>query len=583
MSNPDPTTATSTGRTFSALLAEGDIGAHIAGFLKCMRGGAFNGDARAFGSTCRGALKACVQASNARGCQWAILRHLNGSGMLDTGNDWCPAASCMVLYAAHTESHQLYSHVPHESVTASSELPDDITDLALCNLDKSVNSLPALPRDLVALAVSNVNIEHLPAELPERLATLDIRGCKRLSALPDSLPTSLETLVVRECDALPAITTLPDSLQRLAVSSCRNLAELSFPTASNMQAVDVQSCANLRNVVGPLPGTLREFKMEYCPGQAHMPNMPAGMKVVYLGAVRAMETLPSLPENLESLDVRFCAQAKLPNALPSGLRKLTLCYADAQLEALPFALPNNLEYLAVQSYKSLARLPELPDTLRQLNVSHMESLETLPPLPAGLRQLSLGWCSKLAGLAELPTSLRSLSISQSLIVQELPAELPAELQDLTLKFLANFHAWPTLPSTLTQLMVQKCASLEALPDFPDALQKLEIKQCNKLTTLPARMPAQLQSMCVCDCAALSSVHCEFPGTALQSLDLRKCAELRSVVSVLPEGLHELNVSDCGHLSKLPDALPASLRQLKRDGCKKLDSMPEVPPDCKVTP
>ena len=208
------------------------------------------------------------------------------------------------------------------------------TNLTTLNCyNNQLNTLPALPSNLLFLEVSNNQLSSLPA-LP---ASIDFLSCSynQLTTLP-TLPSGLIILMC-EVNQLTSLPALPPSL---VILMCRYNQLTTIPgLPNNLQSF---GCSNNPLTGLPtLPSTIGTLYIDSL-GLTSLPSLPPSL--IMLSCMRnALTTLPSLPSSLNYL---YCGENLLLSlpALPAGL--ILLDCMDNQIQCFdPF--PVTMQFLNI--------------------------------------------------------------------------------------------------------------------------------------------------------------------------------------------------------------------------------------------
>jgi len=211
--------------------------------------------------------------------------------------------------------------------------------------------------------------EYDPSEKSLDLTELD------LTHLPEDLPEDLETLFC-SYNKLKEIIKLPINLKKLYCGNNTELTEIK-ELPKHLEEIQCASC-NLKSLP-ELPNSLIEL---YCTNNKieSLPNLPESLQSLVCFNNKLRE-LPNLPNHLNRLICYKNKIRRLPN-LPNGFVELSC--SENELVRLP-ELPNSLENLECK-FNRLNSLPELPTNLRELNCEN-NNLKKLPLLPASLEIL----------------------------------------------------------------------------------------------------------------------------------------------------------------------------------------------------
>ena len=270
-------------------------------------------------------------------------------------------------------------------------LPPDLVYLDCSN--NSLTALPPLPSTLRYLSCSRNQILEIAA-LPPLLEFLDV-GRTEITEVP-ALPEGLIQLYVYYT-GITSLPALPSTLERLTCVQNYDLHELPL-LPNGLQWLD---CSDNRLYTLPqLPAALTFLRCYSNMVLTALPALPAGLRYLECSS-NPITMLPPLPSSLERLVTPYCDLTALP-VLPVGLD--TLDCRGNELTALPVVLPPGLKMLSVSQNEMLTTLPVLPMELEWLIASNCPALTCLPALPDGLRSLSVHY-SGVECLPNLPTGL----------------------------------------------------------------------------------------------------------------------------------------------------------------------------------
>jgi Leucine-rich repeat (LRR) protein len=417
-------------------------------------------------------------------------------------------------------------------------------------------------RNLVFLSLRDVQ-EQMPNEGIEGLTSLNalVLSCsrERVEKLPDLSRLNLLQYAIfaglGKADTISGLSSRMTNLKRLKLVGCKML----------------RSC----NGVGEL----------------------LALEELYLLGCKALEELPNLGRltNLLELNISFCA---LIEAVPGLSDLVSLQLFEASYCVRLAELPDmhklvNLQDLWLRSCPFIQTIPGLSDliALKRLaapcqvfeGISHLRKLTELEDLE--LEEWSAQGCLPcMSGLV----NLKRLWIDGSARVDEFAGllTLRCNLQNLEIHGCGfkDVQFWSNTP-TLTSLHVSECDQLERLRglDKLTGLEELEIENCGSLrdwnsgsglklfgadlnasqgtflqlhtldlekvafTELPdlSSFP-KLKVLCLSECGELTSLTSSAPSTALETLYLVRCRNLRA----LPDlshlvSLRRFQLEDCG--------------------------------------
>jgi internalin A len=178
------------------------------------------------------------------------------------------------------------------------------------------------------------------------------------------------------------------------------------------------------------------------------------LKQLCLWRIDNLTTVPALPRQLQTLDVRHCPKlAALPcGNLPTTLTRLIIADCPALsnepsdtsdstcfelLRELRLPGPHGLSPLWIKSL--VRRAPEL----RTLDLTRCTRLDDLPSLPSMLEDLRLDECTGLQALpSQWPSYLRRLGLRKARELQELPRRWPKSIDYLDLAYAERLRQLP---------------------------------------------------------------------------------------------------------------------------------------------
>jgi hypothetical protein len=183
-------------------------------------------------------------------------------------------------------------------------------------------------------------------------------------------------------------------------------------------------------VLGKSPGQggSREGSLDI---HALPPNFAAIFKNLthlHFWGIKGLKSIPSLPPNLECLDLRGCADMETLPRLPGSLDTLLLDGCE-ELRVVPNLEAADFPKLSEVSLKDCRALPEkwIHDllansaALRIFDASGCALLTCLSALPAGLVDLRLNDCETLEGLpGHWPANFRRLELDNAKLITKLP-------------------------------------------------------------------------------------------------------------------------------------------------------------------
>ncbi|KAG5191930.1 hypothetical protein JKP88DRAFT_294765 [Tribonema minus] len=243
-------------------------------------------------------------------------------------------------------------------------LPHGLTDLYItyeppCGIPGMSAALTALPQSLEALTLSSDMYVNLAlGALPHSLKTFDASHFDVVHSMVQPLPESLTQLSLSS-SFNHALGALPRSLQELRITNTHSQWGTCVfdrplgPLPPSLHVVNLAACVTFNHALGRLPDALRELRLGPAFDQP-LPQLPAGLEVLVLGAAFG---------------------AALPAALPRALRELHMGH---HFNA-PLALPPVLEVLIIGNrYTHRLDLAALPLRVLRVGGSYRHALPLLP-------------------------------------------------------------------------------------------------------------------------------------------------------------------------------------------------------------
>ncbi|GLT27853.1 hypothetical protein SLA2020_028240 [Shorea laevis] len=495
------------------------------------------------------------------------------------------------------------------------KVPNSIGDLKLlCYINLSGTQIQRLPDSVSFLVYLQTLILSYCEELtwlPEGIVNLadllhlDITGTQRLKELPSGIGrlTNLLTLpkfIIGKDGGLRLgeLKNLKHLQGRLLISDLHNVSNFQDANEANLYKIvgldelvlqwtyDFQTSRNVSNedkVLSQLKPhyNLRRLTIEFF-GGLKFPSSISDLslsKLEYLElhgcrnitSLTSLGQLPLLKEliikgmpefngdnsfsgsfsSLEELTLEDCPKliGKLPGHLPS-LKGLVIRRCP-QLSYSPLSLPSLGVLEITDSNEAILRSMMNVTCLTSLEIQRISKLTCLPKsitqFLTALETVSIKECDELTCLWENEASLVSL---KCLRTQKCP--LLVSLPDL-------------LPTSLEILSLEKCDNLDCLPNGLHALtclKELSIEKCKKFVCSPVTgLPLHLKKLQLEDLVVLESS----PDGLMKIGDGGN--------NMLQ--LEELVIRGCEQLKSFPrDKLPSTLKRLKIQDCKNLESLPE---------
>ncbi|XP_028800138.1 disease resistance-like protein DSC1 [Neltuma alba] len=282
--------------------------------------------------------------------------------------------------------------------------------------------------------------------------------------------------------------------------------------------------------------------------------------------------LPSLPssfcpKSLVELKMTWSRVVKLWDGVLDfvNLKKIDLSYSTHLLELPDFSMAKNLEEVELSSCKSLRKVHPSILTIHKLvklNLSYCKSLTILrgDVHLRSLSNLSLSECSRLRQFSVTSENMKNLSLTGTSI-NELPSSvrLLNKLETLYLDHCKNLKNLPnkfSKLSSLRELRIIGCIQLDAsnlhlLLEGSRFLETLLLQDCRNLFELPdnIRFLSSLQHLSLHESDIVKLPASIKHLQQLEKLNLGNCRKLHSVPE-LPPSIKELYTTNCTSLKRV---------------------------------
>ncbi|XP_016650480.1 PREDICTED: TMV resistance protein N [Prunus mume] len=297
----------------------------------------------------------------------------------------------------------------------------------------------------------------------------------------------------------------------------------------------------------------------------------SNLKVICLRDSKHLTQVPDLirSKKIERIDLSRCESLVQIPSYFKDFDKLTHLHLGGciNLKTLP-KIPCNVKFLDL-SETSIKELPPSVwshEKITEIVIRYCKDLTRLPSNNCELKvsgTFSLCGCNSFCEFSELPRNITVLDLSFTAI-EELPSSIETVfgLTAIKLTYCKSLVSLPNIwkLKSLKSLDLRHCSKFKNFPEISEAIEHLEF--LNLSGTMVKKVPPSIGSL-----------------VALRKLDIAECSiqEIPNDLFCLTS-LQELNLS-----RTLIKSIPASIEQapqlsrLSLIGCKKLKSLPKLPP------
>nr|XP_034908329.1 disease resistance protein RPV1-like isoform X2 [Populus alba] len=421
------------------------------------------------------------------------------------------------------------------------------------------------PQNLVELNLSSSKVKHLwrGDQNLVNLKDVNLSNCEHITSLPDlSKARNLERLNLQFCTSLvkvPSSIEHLDKLNDLDLRGCTSLINLPSRINSRcLKSLNLSGCSNLKK----------------CPETAR--------KLTYLNLNEtAVEKLPqSIGEQsgLVALNLKNC---KLLVSIPENIYLL-----------------KSLLIIDISGCSSISRVPDFSRNIRYLYLNGT-AIEELPSSIGDLRELiylDLSGCSSITEFPKVSNNIKELYLNGTAI-REIPSSIEClcELHELHLRNCKQFEILPSSICKLRKLQRLNLSGCLQFRDFPEVLEPMDCLRYlyleqTRITKLPSPIENLKRLACleVGNCQYLNDIECCFDlQLSMRWVDLYYLRKLNldgCHISVVPDSLGLLRTLEVLDLSGNDfKTIPISINKLLElqylglRNCKRLESLPELPP------
>ncbi|KAK8272406.1 hypothetical protein V6Z12_D11G329600 [Gossypium hirsutum] len=428
---------------------------------------------------------------------------------------------------------------------------------------------------LYELDLSETALKELPSSIGNLigLKDLNMNNCKNLVFLPDNFYKlkSLKRFYLKGCSRLEIFPEIMDTMERLKELDLSGTALKELPSSiGNLIGLEGLRLKNCKNLVF-LPGSFYKLK---------------SLRRFYLKGCSRLEIFPEIMETMKrlyELDLSGTALKELSSSIGNliGLKDLNMNNCKS-LVFLPdsFYKLKSLRRFYLKGCSRLEIFPEILDTMKRLYELDLSGT-ALKELPSsignliGLKDLNMNNCKNLVCLPDSFCKLKSLTTFR--LHGCLRLEIFPEIID-TMERLYELDlsgtALKELPSSIDNLVGLKYLSLNDCENFVcflDSFFKLKSLLCLSLCGSSNLIVKNLFTA-----VGGRPVNQKDPHgfSSLKKLELSESnlENLPTTIKQFP--LHELILRNCKRLKSLPE-LPPSLKCLDAHACTSLEDVSSI--------
>ncbi|TYI03292.1 hypothetical protein ES332_A11G328000v1 [Gossypium tomentosum] len=428
-------------------------------------------------------------------------------------------------------------------------LPDELR--YICWEGYPLKTLPTKfhPRNLVELDMSYSHVEKLWEGKQDlvNLKVMTLNHSENLLKIPDlSSATNLENMNLVNCTKL---LELPSSLQHL----------------EKLTRLNLRMCENLRFLPSLYKATsLTTLILSDCSILFSFPEVSSNLRELHLEGT-AIEQVPSSMESLSQLVLLSMEDCVRLNNFPTAICSL-----------------RSLEVFSLNGCPNITTFPEISGNITELNLggTAIEEVPSSIECFSNLRVFNLGCCRRLKSVSTSIHKLKSLKVFYLEECSKL--EIFPEILDTMerLRYLElSGTALKELSSSmenligLVELRLNNCENLVYLPDNFYKLKSLKflyLYGCSNLVTWPDNLFSAIGGV------SLTEMRRDLHGlSSLEELDLTgsNLENLPTSIKQLPR-LKKLILRKCKRLKSLPE-LPPSLKHLDAHDCTSLEEVSSI--------
>jgi len=396
------------------------------------------------------------------------------------------------------------------------------------------------------------------------------------------------------------------NLKDVNLSNCEHITSLpDLSKARNLERLNLQFCTSLVKVPSSIQhlDKLNDLDLRGCTSLINLPSRINSrcLKSLNLSGCSNLKMCPETARKLTYLNLNETAVEELPQSIGelNGLVALNLknCKLLVNLPENIYLL-KSLLIVDISGCSSISRFPDFSRNIRYLYLNGT-AIEELPSSIGDLRKLiylDLSGCSSITEFPKVSNNIKELYLDGTAI-REIPSSIEClfELAELHLRNCKQFEILPSSICKLRKLWRLNLSGCLQFRNFPEVLEPmvclryLYLEQTS-ITKLPSPIGNLMGLACleVGNCKYLDHIACfgdlQLPKRCMDLDCLRKLSLDGCSLSQVPDSLgllSSLEVLDLSgnNLRSIPRSINKllELQYLGLRNCKRLESLPELPP------
>ncbi|PPD88127.1 hypothetical protein GOBAR_DD14951 [Gossypium barbadense] len=380
------------------------------------------------------------------------------------------------------------------------------------------------------------------------------------------------------------------NLKVMTLNHSENLVKIAdLSSATNLETMNLVNCTKLLELPSSLQHLekLTRLNLRMCKNLRFLPSLykATSLTTLILSDCSILFSFPEVSSNLRELHLEGTTIEQVPSSMESLSQLVLLSMEDCvRLNNFPTAICSlrSLEVFSLNGSPNITTFPEISGNITELNLggTAIEEVPSSIECLSNLRVLNLSCCRRLKIVSTSVHKLKSLKTFYLHDCSRL--EIFPEILDTMerLRFLdLSGTALKELSSSmenligLVELRLNNCENLACLPDNfykLKSLKFLSLYGCSNLVTWPDNLFSAIGG------ASLTEMQRDLHGlSSLENLDLSgsNLENLPTSIKQLPR-LKQLILRKCKRLKSLPE-LPPSLKHLDAHDCTSLEEVSSI--------